>query len=385
MKVSKSTVGAALFFLMGLGLLSFVLWKYPISEVFGVFRHITPLLLAGYLLASVSIMLIFATRWRMLLKSQGHDIPFFALFSYRIIDYGVGFVTPSGKLAGEPVRAAMLTRSGVSFKEGLTTTTIDKTIELSFTVIMFVIGCFLLILKNALSGELAVFLALLCAFLIFLNWTFYNRILRGKPVFIAVFRFFNLHKIKRLAKYQQVISEFEKPIIKFYNEEKAVYFKALGLSVLSFAMSMVEYSLLLMMVGVKPSLAQTFMVFSVVGMAFILPFPMGLGSLDVMQAWLFASLGLSSAAGVGLAMITRSRDILWVFAAVGFAMYYGTLKKVFSEAFNSKHANSVVKMTLFRGGKQDFLDMKLFRDRQLKKDDDYPQLETLRKKLFRKK
>ena len=368
MRVSKGLIGGAFSVALGVLLIVFVLWKYTLGEILGAFRNVTPLLLAGYLLTSLFIMLVFAFRWRMLLRSQGHDnVSFLEAFSYRTIDYGASYVTPTGKLAGEPIRAAMLMRNGISFRQGLTSVTIDKTIELSFTVVMFVIGCFLLILRNALSGELAVFLALLCAFLIFLNWTFYNRIFRGKPIFIALFNFFNLHRIKRLERYQQSIIDFERPIIKFYNEQKKTYFKALGLSILLFSLSMVEYALLLKMVGVQPSISQTFMVFSVVGMAFLVPVPMGLGSLDLMQAWLFRALGLSSAAGVGLAMITRSRDLLWVIVAVSFAMYYGSLKSVFDEAFHARYTNPVVKMTVFRGGRQEYLDMKLFRKESLRK------------------
>jgi hypothetical protein len=307
-------------------------------------------------------MIIFTLRWKILLDAQGHkNISFLELFSYRTIDYGVSYLTPTAKLAGEPVRAAMLMRNGISFKEGLTTITIDKTIELSFTVIMFAIGCFLLILNTALSDGVAVFLALLCAFIIFLNWTFYYRILKGKSIFVALFEFFHFDKIKTLGRHKGVIEDFERPILQFYQKKSKAYFMALGLSILAFCISMFEYSLILRMVGVEPSLKITFMVFSVVGFAFLIPVPMGLGSLEAAQAWLFSSLGLSSAAGVGLAMIARARDLMWVFVAVVFAVFYGSLKKVLSEAFNNKYRNPVMKLAIYRGGQQDYIDLKIHR------------------------
>ncbi|MBN1793011.1 flippase-like domain-containing protein [Candidatus Woesearchaeota archaeon] len=367
---------------LGLLLLWLVLRVYPFGDVWSAFKNVTWPLLLGYLLVSFFIMLTFAARWNVLLHAQGHkNITFSELLSYRVIDYGVSYVTPTGKLAGEPVRAAMCMRNGISFRQALTSITIDKTIELSFTVIMFAIGCFLLILSHALSGGYAVFLALLCCFLIFVNWTFYNRMWQGKPIFIALFRFLNLDRLKFLSKYEHAIAEFEKPIIRFYNEERKAYFYALGLTILAFSLSMVEYHFLLKMVGVAPSLGKTFMVFSVVGMSFLIPVPMGLGSLEFMQAWLFRSLALGSAAGVGLAMITRARDMIWVLVALGLAFYYGSLKKVFGEAFNAHYANPVVKLTVFRGGKQDFLDMKLFRKKPLEKHKiSYMDVDSLKKR-----
>jgi uncharacterized protein (TIRG00374 family) len=283
--------------------------------------------------------------------------------SYRIIDYGVSYITPTAKIGGEPVRAAMLMRHGISFKEGLTTVTIDKTIELSFTLLMFILGCFLLILGATLPGGIIVFLLVISALLLFLIWTFYSRVLQGKPIFISFFRFLRLHKLAFLTKYQNTIIEFEKPIMKFYREKKKSYFIALLLTMFAFCLSMIEYHILLLMIGINASLGVVFMVFAVVGMAFIIPVPMGLGSLEAMQAWLFSVLGLSSVAGIGLAMITRARDLLWVLLGVVFALYYGSLRKVLEEAYNSKYNNPIVKMTLLRHGRPTKIKIRIHRNK----------------------
>lgn len=379
MKINKSMIILFGSLIVSALLIFYVFKKYPIGAVLDAFENITPNLLIWYLVVSVLLMVVFAIRWKILLKAQGiENVTFHELVSYRIVDYGIGYLTPTGKLAGEPIRAAMLMRNGYTFKQGLTSITIDKTIELSFTALMFVIGCLLLLVNKAFSASIAVFILAICAFLIFLNWTFYSKIFRGKPVFLSLFKFLRLDKIKKLAKYQLTIVDFERPILEFYKEKKKAYFIALGFTMLSFVLSMIEYGLLLRMVGImEPTLKQTFMVFSVVGISFLLPVPMGLGSLETMQAWLFSSMGYSSAAGIGLAVITRSRDLLWVFAAIGFALYYGSLKLVLAEAFNSTYTNPVVKMTVFRGGRQDYLDIKMVRKKESK---DYVELSEIRKR-----
>jgi hypothetical protein len=90
------------------------------------------------------------------------------------------------------------------------------------------------------------------------------------------------------------------------------------------------------MLNIHVPISIVFIVFSVVGIAFLVPVPMGLGSLEVFQASLFSILGLGSAAGVGLAMITRARDLLWVLVGVIFSLYIGAFKRVVREALVQK-------------------------------------------------
>jgi hypothetical protein len=170
-----------------------------------------------------------------------------------------------------------------------------------------------------------------------------------------------LHKVKFLLKYQQVIADFEKPIIKFYNQEKKAFFVALSISLLSLCLSIVEYKILMLMLGINAPLSIVFIVFSVVGIAFLVPVPMGLGSLEALQASLFSVLGLGSAAGVGLAMITRARDLLWVLVGVILSLYIGGFKKVVREAYDSKYSNPIMKTMIFRDGKVEPLTIKMFR------------------------
>jgi uncharacterized protein (TIRG00374 family) len=362
MKIKKKLVSIVASTVFGAVLLVLVLTKYPFREVISAFSHITPVLLIGYLTVSFTILLLFAIRWNFVMKTLGHKLPLRESFCYRVIDYGLSYITPSGKAGGEPIRAALLMRNGISFKEGLANVTTDKTIELTVSVSFFIFGILTLALGYPLPIGLRVFLVLLCTFLIFLIWKFYSRIMQGKPVFTALYRLLHLHKIKFFAKYQQAVIDFERPIIKFYYKERKAFFIALGLSVLSLLCSMVEYKLLLLMLGINASIGVVFMVFSVSGLAFLVPVPMGLGSLEAFQAALFSVLKIGAATGVGLAVITRARDLLWVLAAVALSLYYGSFKRVLREAYDDKYANPISKLTIFRDGRPKTIKIKMFRN-----------------------
>jgi len=372
MKLNKRLLSVTFSIALGIGLLAFILFKYPFKEVIATFSNVTPKLLLVYLAISFTLMVLYSIRWSFVLRSLGCKISLVEAFSYRIIDYGLSYITPSGKAGGEPIRAALLTRKGISFKEGLANVTTDKTIELSVSVCFFVVGLLILAIGHPLNWGIRLFLIIFSSLLIFLIWKFYSHILQKKPVFTALYRFLRLHKIKRLAKYEQSIVDFEKPIIKFYNEEKKTFLIALGLSLLSLLLSLAEFKVVLLMLGIDAPLGVVFMVFSVVGMAFLVPVPMGLGSLEAFQVALFSALHISSAAGVGLAMITRARDMIWVLIGVSLALYIGSFKSVFKEAYNSIYVNPLNKVTIFRDGKPFVLKMKMFRpsikDRFIKLD-----------------
>jgi uncharacterized membrane protein YbhN (UPF0104 family) len=96
MRINKSILALVISVIIGAGLLAFVFIKYPIREIFSNLGHVTPILLLGYLGVSLLLMLIFTIRWKILLEAQGFkNIPFFDLTSYRIIDYGVSYITPT--------------------------------------------------------------------------------------------------------------------------------------------------------------------------------------------------------------------------------------------------------------------------------------------------
>ena len=351
-----SIISSALF---GIILLIIVLFKYPFREVISTFTNFTPTLVLIYLIVSGSIMLSFALRWKVVLDALGYKIPFYKLLGYRILGYGVSYITPTEKIGGEPIRAALLRRRGLSFREGLSSVMIDKTIEFSFAILFFICGVIILVLDYALPGKLLIPLIILSVLALWFVWHFYSRIFKGKPVFTSFFRLLRLHKLKFLSKYQNIILNFEKPIIEFYNTKRKEFFIVAALSIVSLVLSLLEYKLVLLMLGLNVSLGVVFMVFSIVGIAFIIPLPMALGSLEAFQVTLFSIIKIGpAAAGVGLAMVTRSRDLLWVLGALLLSLYLGSFRNIIKKAYGDK---PVVGVGIFRNGKKHKVDIKINR------------------------
>ena len=123
--------------LVGGSLIYLVFTKIPILEVLESFKTATPTAIYGFLIVSVIIMLIHTMRWNVILRADNHKIPFFRLFMYKIVGFGISFITPAAKVGGEPIRAALTQRHGISFKKSFSTIVIDKIVDLSTTGILF--------------------------------------------------------------------------------------------------------------------------------------------------------------------------------------------------------------------------------------------------------
>ena len=234
---------------------------------------------------------------------------------------------------------------------------IDKTLDLSFAIIFFICGIILLLIDYAIPNNMRIILVLVSLLLLWAVWSFYSRLLKGKHVFIQLFRFLRLHKLKFLAKYQGLLLRFEKPIIDFYRNKNKAFFLACLFSLLNLVFSVIEFKIVLLMLGVKASLGVVFMTFSVTGIAFMVPLPMALGSLEAFQASLFSVLKtVPAAAGIGVAMITRSRDLIWFFVALVLSFYVGSLKTIINRAYGDR---PIVGVCIIRNGKRHKLDVKI--------------------------
>ena len=183
----KRTLSILASVLFGVILIVVIFFKYPFREVISTFTNFTPTLVLLYLIVSVLIMVTLSFRWKVILNALGHKIAFYKLFGYSI-----SYITPSAKVGGEPVRAALLKRRGLSFKEGLSSVVIDKTLELSISAFFFIAGVLLLVVAYAIPGEVLTVLIILSLIFLILVWIFYARILKGKPVFAPLFKLFRL-------------------------------------------------------------------------------------------------------------------------------------------------------------------------------------------------
>ncbi len=317
-KKQKRNLFLILSIIIGLAALAYIFSIVSWSDVKNALSGATFRLVVLFLIIQLLIFLTLTWRWKIVLESQGYkDINIFSLLSYRLAGYAISFITPAAKLGGEPVRAWLLSKKQeIPFRKALSGVVIDKTIDLSTSGTFFILGALLVLISYAISPGVRQVL-IIAALVFFVLVTIFNyRMMRGKNFFYKIFTFTGLSKFKRLDGFKKKLIDFEKPIIKFYHEDKKHFFQTIMISALSWILMFIEYSILGDMVGVNLSLIEIFLIVSFVGVAIIIPVPMALGTLEAGQIGAFGIIGLTAATGLALAILVRIKDIVFVVAGL---------------------------------------------------------------------
>jgi glycosyltransferase 2 family protein len=318
---------------LGIGLLLFFVLLHSLN-----WREALDLVLLGgggsrkylylYLIVSIVIVLGHTLRWYVVLRSKGIEIPFLRALGYRYASYAVSFVTPGPKVGGEPVRASLLTRHRtkkgrrIRFAEALSLGVADRATEVQAFAVMFFIG----VLTLAALGELPLHLrflliALSTVFLLLIVYFVLNTMF-GKPILLQLVK-----KLPLKAKMRRELAHFETSVVSFYRKEPGAFVLAHIIAAFAWLLALLEYKYLLLFLGLDVPLWAVFIIYSSVGLAYMVPVPLALGVLEGVQAATFTLLGLTPGAGILLALITRSRDVL--FTIIGFMalIYYGISAK----------------------------------------------------------
>jgi glycosyltransferase 2 family protein len=314
-----------LFIVLGIVAVVLIYKTVKISEVLKTLSNTTPLLLLYYIIIQFIMIVVLTWRWQVILKSQGvKHIGFWKLNNYRLVGQGVSFLTPSGKLGGEPIRAGLTSsRENITFEKSLSSVLIDRTIDISSALAFFSLGAIILLLSFVIPAVLATILVIVCMVALFLIITFNYRMLKGKAFFHYLFRFLGLSRIKKLKKFEEKLIDVESLVIKFYHEDRKYFYQAIGISALSWVLMFVEYKIAALMVGQSLTPLQIFLVFSFIGIAYIVPVPMGIGSLEASQVTAFSIMSISSAAGLALSFLVRIKDLFIAIIGVALLGMYG--------------------------------------------------------------
>lgn len=282
------------------------------------------LLILSYLVITVLIIGTMVWRWKIIIQAVHKETPnYWELMRYFLIAYGISYITPGAKVGGEIFRVGLLSQH-CNYKKASSTVFIDKTIEMTAMGGFFVLGLAILLIANALPAGSAFWMISIGILLIALISLFYHQMFTGNDFIGKLFRFTKLHKTKIGKKLADDIYDFEKYVITFYNKEKKVFTYTIVLSFISWALTFVEFWIVLSILGVSGiTLLKLFLVITFIGAAYVIPLPMALGSLEAGQVSVFKMIGMPGAAGIGVAIITRAKDIILSIIGLSFMGYYG--------------------------------------------------------------
>ena len=300
----------------------YIAWSVGAADVLRLLAYASWPYIILYLLASVLIATFLTLKWRVVLDAQGAHVPFHRLFAYRLVGYSVNYLTPTMHVGSEPIRAYLLHREGVPTHKAISNVIIDKSVELLTDVTFFAIGALVILNSVAVSETAKTVVLAVSLLLALLMGGFVIGILARGSMFVWIFRTLRLDRITRLRSAERSLRRVERGVEEFYRKRPRHFLALVGLMVLLWGLMWFEYWSLLRFLGHAASPLQILLILTGVGIAYSLPVPAAMGTLELGQISAAKVLKLGSVTGVTLSIIIRTRDLLWTALGLGFMGWY---------------------------------------------------------------
>ena len=257
------------------------------------------------------VLLALNGRWWLILRGLGHTLPFWQLLGHRLAAFGVSYFTPGPQFGGEPVQVLLVEQQhGVPRRAAIAAVSLDKVVELLLNFGFLTIGLLVMLqigLFDEVSGGTTAIWPLL---LLLLPGLYLWFIWRGRRPFSALLHYVALWvSVGWVMKVATAVSQSEAEMNTLCQQTPQAVLSAIAASALSWALLMIEFYCMVLFLGVPLTLLQLIGLLTAARVAFLLPLPGGLGTLEASQVWAFGLFGLNPAVGIGLSLLIRLRDV----------------------------------------------------------------------------
>jgi len=318
-------------FLIGISLfvwtLKFVGWP-EIKNAFLVFTGWQGIII---LILALFIALIGTWEWKVILKSEGIDIPFKDLFKPYLTGFSIMYLAPILIFGKEVFRSYVLKeKHSVPWSKGIAAAIIDRILDFTTELIFIFFGIFFFLLIFGFPSKIpglifGVFLVLVAGISFF-----YFKVFKRESIakfFIKVFT----------PKYQNDNTplHIEEEIFNFFKIKERYMWQGFGLTFFEKVIKFLKTWLLIIFLGKTISFLP---VLSVLGFSYfsaMIPIPASLGNDEVIQAFVFGSLGLGANTGTAFTLIDRGAGL--IVALVGLFILFGFGLKSLEVSLSKKH------------------------------------------------
>jgi uncharacterized protein (TIRG00374 family) len=256
------------------------------------------------------IICVFVWRWMSLSKGLDLDLNFIDLFFLRQAGQSVSFITPGPQFGGEPLQIYLLWKKfHISPGESFLAIALDRFFELWINFAVLLLGIMFLIfsgsgLSHWISAALIIGLALLL--LCLLAWL----AIKGNESISSLInrlglKWLNSNRLSNIHFHWNNISSSLQGIL----NKKSTLLAALLLSIAGWLLTFFELYLVLGFFNILLSTSDFILLLVAMRLAFLLPLPGGIGTLEAAVFWVFSVLLLPEAAAASLLALIRFRDV----------------------------------------------------------------------------
>jgi glycosyltransferase 2 family protein len=298
-------------------LLGWALRHVSLTEVGTVLRQLTPAQILALVAINLLVLFLFSARWWLISRAQGYPIPYLTLAGYRLASFGVSYFTPGPQVGGEPLQVYLLERiHRVPRATAISGVSLDKSLELLANFTFLALGAVAVlqwqIFPKAAGAQTVVIVMALLLLVVGLLLA----VLAGKRPVSALWKI----SIRLLPppkqgvaptyhSVYQTISDSEDQATQFCRRHPLTLSLALGVSMIVWGGIIGEFWLATYLLGLNLTPIQVISLLTAARIAFLLPMPGALGTLEAGQVFALTAMGLSPAAGLSLTVLIRLRDV----------------------------------------------------------------------------
>jgi glycosyltransferase 2 family protein len=313
-------------------LLYFTFRDLSLASIWSVLKRTDPWQVLGLLVLNGGIALLLASRWWIILLGLGERFPYWRVAEFRLIGATVSQLTPGPQFGGEPAQVHLLVQDGVPLPKAIASVTLEKTLEL-FTNFGFLVLGTLFVLSQGIFGPLLGWTAPLLALLLLLI-----------PIGLLILLWRGDHPGSRGVAWmsKSLPSAWEmglrlRMIHAIHSAEEEIYhltrhrplamIAAAAASLLNWLIVMGEYWLVTQILHMNLSFVEVIALLVAARLAFLLPMPGGLGTLEASQVFTLLLLGQDPSVGIGLSLLIRTRDLTLIIAGIYLAWRNGGFRR----------------------------------------------------------
>jgi uncharacterized protein (TIRG00374 family) len=308
-----------LLWLAALILVGWVLGQLPLAAIAQSISTLSALQWLAWIGLNLGIILLATQRWRVLSDMLKLPVKFGELLMIRQAGQAVSFITPGPQFGGEPLQIFWLwKRSQLPIHSALLALGLDRFYELWINFGMLSLGVLLLLASPASDvadwQEILLILALILLMLSVLGWLMMKQPEQVFGRFKRVIDRWRHHpRLQHIEIHRQGLGSDVKYVMK---EQKPALLRAFILSLCGWAGLIAELWLLLSVFDLALDFSAFLVILVSMRLAFLLPLPGGVGSLEAVLFWVFQYLSLSAEAAIGLIALMRLRDVLVLMAGL---------------------------------------------------------------------
>ena len=315
------TVVRRLGLLIGIGLFAWILAHADLAAVWRQVRHFRWEFGLIFLFYAV-IFGLDTLGWQFALTRRSQRrVRWSSLFRMRLAGEAVNYVTPTGTIGGEPIKAILLSRRhGIPLADGMASVVIAKT-TLVFSMLLFVLAGIAVTVATQTMDRVVfrwvwrVLPVLSLLLVLFLLAQFLQPFRRGSSLAHGVSLWARLPRLSEwLKRAMDKVQGWDRAILSFYRQSPGSVLWSLGFHFLGWLAGAVEVYLILRLLGIPVSPATAFSMEALWVLLKTVAFmiPGSLGASEGILLLVCGGLGVSAVPGLALGLLRRAREVLWV-------------------------------------------------------------------------